>query len=68
MPTVNRAVDKPAEKARPARHSVAAETPTEAESRRPQPETRKALSGSALSPDTWRQTIDALRDLTVRSK
>lgn len=25
-----------------------------------------ALSGSALSPHTWRQTIDSLRDLTTR--
>lgn len=26
-----------------------------------------ALSGSVLSPGTWRQTVDALRDLTARS-
>lgn len=29
---------------------------------------RKPLAGSALSPDTWRQTLDALRDLTVRTR
>jgi flagellar protein FliO/FliZ len=29
---------------------------------------RKALAGSALSPDTWRQTLESLRDLTARTK
>lgn len=29
---------------------------------------RGPLSGSALSPQTWRQTLDALRDLTVRTR
>jgi flagellar protein FliO/FliZ len=32
------------------------------------PPTRGPLAGSALSPATWRQTVDALRDMTVRSK
>ncbi|WP_172892156.1 flagellar biosynthetic protein FliO [Jatrophihabitans sp. GAS493] len=27
-----------------------------------------ALSGSALSPATWRQTVESLRDLTVRTR
>jgi flagellar protein FliO/FliZ len=31
------------------------------------PSDRSALSGSALSPGTWRQTVDALRDLTART-
>lgn len=36
---------------------------------RPNPEPAKGkLSGSALSPATWRQTVDSLRDLTVRTK
>jgi flagellar protein FliO/FliZ len=26
------------------------------------------LAGSALSPTTWRQTIDAMRDMTVRTR
>ena len=29
---------------------------------------RKALAGSALSPDTWRQTLESLRELTVRTR
>jgi flagellar protein FliO/FliZ len=28
---------------------------------------RAALAGSALSPQTWRQTVESLRDLTSRS-
>jgi flagellar protein FliO/FliZ len=28
----------------------------------------KPLAGSALSPATWRQTVNALRDLTVRTR
>jgi flagellar protein FliO/FliZ len=28
---------------------------------------RSALSGSALSPATWRQAVDSLRDLTART-
>lgn len=28
---------------------------------------RSALSGSALSPQTWRQTVESLRELTSRS-
>lgn len=30
------------------------------------PEPRRALAGSALSPQTWRQTVESLRDLTSR--
>ncbi len=29
---------------------------------------RKALAGSALSPETWRQTLESLRELTVRTR
>jgi hypothetical protein len=29
---------------------------------------RGPLAGSALSPDTWRQTLESLRDLTARSR
>ena len=68
LPTVNRTVPKPAVSPAPGRHSAATETGPEVEASVSKPESRKALSGSALSPDTWRQTIDALRDLTVRSK
>lgn len=32
----------------------------------PSPQPAGPLSGSALSPATWRQTLDALRDLTAR--
>ncbi|HEV7204477.1 MAG TPA: flagellar biosynthetic protein FliO [Jatrophihabitans sp.] len=32
------------------------------------PVKRSPLAGSALSPDTWRQTIDSLRDLTARTR
>jgi flagellar protein FliO/FliZ len=46
-------------KARPARRTVTA--PDGA------PPRRSALTGSALSPNTWRQTIETLRDLTARS-
>ena len=31
------------------------------------PRQRSALSGSALSPQTWRQTVESLRELTSRS-
>jgi flagellar protein FliO/FliZ len=31
------------------------------------PRQRSPLSGSALSPQTWRQTVESLRDLTSRS-
>ena len=80
LPTVNRTVPKPAAAPAPGRHSALGESHPEVRPEvRPEvhpdvvasvtkPESRKALSGSALSPDTWRQTIDALRDLTVRSK
>ena len=76
LPTVNRTVPKPAVAPAPGRHSAAAESGPDAHpeihpdvvASVTKPESRKALSGSALSPDTWRQTIDALRDLTVRSK
>ena len=76
LPTVNRTVPKPAVTSAPGRHSAAAESRPEVHpevhpdvvASVTKPESRKALSGSALSPDTWRQTIDALRDLTVRSK
>jgi flagellar protein FliO/FliZ len=30
-------------------------------------DSRPALSGSALSPQTWRQTVESLRELTSRS-
>ena len=70
LPTVNRTAPKPAVAPAPGRHTAAAESrpEVEVEASVSKPESRKALSGSALSPDTWRQTIDALRDLTVRSK
>ena len=72
LPTVNRTAPKPAAGPAPGRHSAATEdhpeVRPEVEASGSKPESRKALSGSALSPDTWRQTIDALRDLTVRSK
>ncbi len=32
------------------------------------PARKPALSGSALSPATWRQTVDSIRDLTVRTR
>jgi flagellar protein FliO/FliZ len=64
-PSLNRAASKPAgQPVAPGRHSA---TPGEAPTV-PDSEQRKVLSGSALSPDTWRQTLDALRELTVRTK
>ena len=32
-----------------------------------EPTQRSALSGSALSPQTWRQTVESLREMTSRS-
>jgi flagellar protein FliO/FliZ len=32
------------------------------------PPRKSALAGSALSPGTWRATVDSIRDLTVRSR
>jgi flagellar protein FliO/FliZ len=42
------------------RRVVIASTPTRRESR------QGKLAGSALSPETWRRTVESVRDLTVR--
>ena len=57
---------KPAAKSKPAPRAVArhASEPDETELTARQ---RSALSGSALSPQTWRQTVESLRELTSRS-
>lgn len=34
----------------------------------PGPAARSTLSGSALSPATWRATVNSIRDLTVRTR
>ena len=51
--------DRPKE--RPAAPAVPAELAELADTR------RGALTGSALSPQTWKQTLESLRDLTSRS-
>lgn len=54
------APDAPATRQRPARKARPARTAQQART--------GGLAGSALSPDTWRQTLDTLRDLTARSR
>lgn len=54
--------------ARSGRHTGASGTvaPVPAATDEHPPAKATALSGSALSPQTWRQTIDSLRELTTR--
>jgi flagellar protein FliO/FliZ len=55
--------------AREAAHAAADTEPERSPQRRPRPATRPArLAGSALSPATWRQTLESLRELTVRNR
>jgi flagellar protein FliO/FliZ len=54
---------RPGRPARTARTARSAGSPTEALDAAKGP-----LAGSALSPKTWRQTLEGLRDLTARSR
>jgi flagellar protein FliO/FliZ len=47
--------------------SVAASIPARGRSSARPAQEKSALAGSALSPGTWRQTVDTLRDLTART-
>jgi flagellar protein FliO/FliZ len=59
-PTSRTAVDLDAITTKPAATATPTATPTTTENR------KTALSGSALSPGTWRQAVEALRERTAR--